>query len=276
MTHSSRSGQPAKSEPCLSLTGWGTAQADLPSIAGMRKSLPDWAPKGTPGHFLKHADEQTVLAVAAVDQAIRSSAMDPAEFRDWTIIAAPRFIGRLAGTSTLDRFSRGGGPAISPHVIPQHSLHSISGALSILLASHRPNFGVGGTADSLAEGLLASLTIPADGCTKTWLVSTAWDPEPQIDNAGQCTNSPVCHAVALALQSAAQSHNCGRLRLMLQSGPIENRRALCWYENAASLCQGLAALAPGGPAGCFAWRLSWGATLVLEVCEALSTLPAAA
>jgi hypothetical protein len=63
---------------------------------------------------------------------------------------------------------------------------------------------------------------------------------------------------------------------MLESGPIENHRALCWYENAASLSRGLAALAPGGSPGCFAWRLSWGATLVLEVSEALSTLPAAA
>lgn len=276
MTDSSRSRPSVGNEPSLCLTGWGSAKADLASVAGMRKSLPAWAPKDTPGHFLKHADEQTVLAVAAIDQAIRSSALDPAEFCDWTIIAAPRFIGRLAGTTTLDRFSRGGGPAISPHVIPQHSLHSISGALSILLASHRPNFGIGGTGDSLAEGLLASLTIPADGCTKTWLISTAWDPEPQIDDGGQCINTPVCHAVALALQSGAQSQACGSLRLMLQSGPIENHRALCWYENAASLSQGLAALSPGGPPGCFAWRLAWGATLVLDVREALATLPTAA
>src|SRR6187399_2186108 len=118
-----------------SLLGWGTARADLAAIAAMRKKLPTWAPPDTPGHFLKYADEQTVLAVAA-----------------------------------LDRFGRGGGPAISPHVIPQHSLHSISGALSILLASRQPNFGIGGTAESLAEGLLAALTFPANGRTGTLLV----------------------------------------------------------------------------------------------------------
>ena len=58
-------------EPVCSLIGWGTARADLAAIAAMRKTLPAWAPKDTPGHFLKHADEQTVLAVAAVDQAIQ-------------------------------------------------------------------------------------------------------------------------------------------------------------------------------------------------------------
>src|SRR4029078_7266493 len=97
------------------------------------------------------------------------------------ILAAPRFIGRIAGTTTLARYSKGGGPAISPHLIPQHSLHSISGALSILLSSRQPNFGVGGTGASLAEGLLAALTAPLTGCGGLWLVSTAWSPEPVID-----------------------------------------------------------------------------------------------
>src|SRR6185369_2658758 len=102
------------------------------------------------------------------------------DYRRWVVIAAPRFIGRVAGGATLNRYCRGGGPAISPHLIPQHSLHSISGALSILLASRQPNFGVGGTGDSLAEGLLAALTGPQADCGGVWFVSTAWSPEPQL------------------------------------------------------------------------------------------------
>src|SRR6478609_201011 len=151
-----------------SLLGWGTSQADLATIAGLRKKLPAWAPSDTPGHFLKHSDEQAVLAVAAVDQTISSAGLDARQFQNWSIIAAPRFIGRIAGVGTLARFGRGGGPAISPHVIPQHSLHSISGALSILLSSRQPNFGVGGTGDSLAEGLFAALTIPSANCAGAW------------------------------------------------------------------------------------------------------------
>jgi hypothetical protein len=263
-------------EPSLSLSGWGTARADLASIPAMRKSLPSWAPEGTPGHFLKHADEQTVLAVAAVDQAIRSCGSDPAHFQNWAIIAAPRFIGRLAGTATLDRFARGGGPAISPHVIPQHSLHSISGALSILLASRQPNFGVGGAGDSLAEGLLAALTFPAPLCIGAWFVATSWDPEPQINELGNCTNTPVGYAVALALESAATAQACGRLRLNAHSAPLASLSTHQQPESAAGLCRSLAGLVPGGPAASFAWRLPCGAEIVLEAREMVASLAAAA
>jgi hypothetical protein len=262
--------------PSLNLRGFGTARADLSAIAAMRKSLPAWAPPDTPGHFLKHADEQTVLAVAALDQAICSSGLQPDHYRDWSIIAAPRFIGRIAGVATLDRFSRGGGPAISPHLIPQHSLHSISGALSILLASRQPNFGVGGTADSLPEGLLAALTLPLANCAGTWLVSTGWDPEPQLDDQGRCQNAPACHAVALAFESAVKEQPCGQLRLMARGGPIESHRNIRWSDSAAGLCEALAALTPGDPSAYFAWRMPWGATIVLETRDMVAGLAAAA
>jgi len=258
------------------LVGWGTAHADLTAIAGMRKKLPAWAPADTPGHFLKYSDEQAVLAVAAVDQTISSAGLDARQFQNWSIIAAPRFIGRIAGVGTLARFDRGGGPAISPHVIPQHSLHSISGALSILLSTRQPNFGVGGTGDSLAEGLFAALTFPVGNRAGVLLVATAWEPEPQLDNEGNCTNSPVCHAVALALAAKSAARVCGNLRLNINDGSIDARRTVHWFENAAGLCNRLAALTPGGPAGCFAWRLPWGATLVLEASESVAELNAAA
>src|SRR5262245_36559462 len=198
-------------ELCLPVRSFGTAKADLAAIGAMRKSLPAWAPPDTPGHFLKHADEQTVLAVAAVDQAIRSSRLAAERYRDWAIVAAPRFIGRIAGVATLDRFGRGGGPAISPHLIPQHSLHSVSGALSILLASRQPNIGVGGTGNSLVESLLATLTLPVAPGAGNWVVSTSWDPEPEFNDLGQCLNAPVAHAVALAIEHAASGQSCGNL-----------------------------------------------------------------
>ena len=40
-------------EPCLNVSGLGTARADLPAIAALRKSLPAWAPSDTPGRRLK-------------------------------------------------------------------------------------------------------------------------------------------------------------------------------------------------------------------------------
>src|SRR4051794_4956209 len=260
--------------PTLNLCGFGTARADLAAIAIMRKSLPAWVPQDTPGHFLKHADEQTVLAVAALDNVIQSSGLAPENYRDWAIIAAPRYIGRISGTTTLARYAKGGGPALSPHLIPQHSLHSISGALSILLSTRQPNFGVGGTGDSLAEGLLAALTAPLNGSGSillpqtaagsrryggggVWLVSTAWSPEPQIGDGG-CQNGPVCHAVVLALEAAASSQSCGQLQLRTRGSANDVFQSL----DAASLCQALAALDAGGRSERFAWHLPWGATIV--------------
>ena len=247
----------------LSLLGWGTARGDRPSIDALRKTLPAWAPAGTAGHFLKYADEQTVMAVAALDQAIRTQELPSLEFAKWAIIAAPRFIGRIAGTATLARYSRGGGPAISPHVIPQHSLHSISGALSILLASKMPNFGVGGTSHSLTEGLVASLTFPFVDCQGIWLVATSWEPEPQIDEQGNCINEPVCLAAALAFQMAAPAVRCGTLRFEERRGLQPRSEAQATTET-ADLCRRLAATASGGPAVASSWSFA-GNRIVLEV-----------
>src|SRR4051812_43996636 len=113
----------------LGIEQFAAVRADLAQVATLRKAIPAWAPKDTPGHFLKYADEQTVVGVAALDRAITAGEQDATQYRDWPIIAAPRFIGRIAGTATLERFMGGGGPAISPHTIPQHTLHSVSGAL---------------------------------------------------------------------------------------------------------------------------------------------------
>ena len=259
----------------LGIRAWGTARADLAQIAVMRKTPPRWAPEGTPGHFLKHADEQTVVAVSAVDRAIQVHGLNAAELRDWTIIAAPRFIGRLGGAVTLARFAKGGGPAISPHVIPQHSLHSVSGALSILLASRASNFGIGGGPDSLADGLFTAVTHPSQGKgTGTWLVCTAWEPEPTAAREGNCTNQPVCHAVVLALQSAAADCH-GQLRLE----PCTTGPALPADDppvTVAQLCQAFEALERGLSICRFQWQLPWGAALVLEARGAAQHLSRAA
>ena len=110
--------------------------------------------------------------------------MSPA-FRKWSVVAAPRFMGRLAGVEALVRYARGGGPALSPHLIPQHSLHSVS-ALSALCSP---------AGNRIWAWAAASIRSPKD-CSPhsrsrvtpetagVWLVATAWDPEPVIDQQG--------------------------------------------------------------------------------------------
>lgn len=261
----------------LEICAHAAARADLEQIAALRKTRPDWAPADTPGHFLKYADEQTVVAVAAVDRAIQSHRQQIGELNRWSIVAAPRFVGRIGGVSTLERYGRGGGPAISPHLIPQHSLHSASGALSILLATRCPNLGVGGGADAVSEGFLTALTLPPHaGSHGVWLVCTAWDPEPVLNLEGECTNGPFCYAAALALQTTAQAQSCGRLQLSLNSQAAhsishESKPA----PSVPDLCAALDALAFGKSQN-RRWSLAWGATLSLDLrADAIQRLAAA-
>jgi hypothetical protein len=266
---------PSKAPRCaaaLALAAYGTARADLASIAALRRTIPAWAPADTPGHFLKHADEQTVVAVAAVDRAIAASGEDVSAYRNFAIIAAPRFVGRIAGAETLARFQAGGGPSVSPHTIPQHSLHSISGALSILLASREPNFGVGGIATALAEGLLAALTLPAPTARGIWLVATAFEPEPKLEASGRCLNEPAVCAAALAFRPIATAQCKGRLWLErsipCRTQPGESADG----GGAPSVTELIALLAAaaerGGVGGCqrgsLRWRFPGGATVIFE------------
>jgi hypothetical protein len=246
----------------VGICGWGSARADLAQIAALRKAVPRWAPEGTPGHFLKHADEQTVVAVSAVDRAIEAHSLVAGEQRDWTIIAAPRFIGRLGGVATLTRFSKGGGPAISPHVIPQHSLHSVSGALSILLATRAPNFGVGGGAESVTDGLFAAW-VHCSLAGQAWLVCTAWEPEPIVDPAGNCTNAPACHAIALALQSEAAACR-GQVRLQRSPDVASHEASDAAPVTVMQLAHAFEAFDRGLSICRFQWRLPWGGLLVME------------
>jgi hypothetical protein len=228
--------------------------------------LPAWAPPETAGHFLKYADEQTVAAVAAVDRAVQSGRIDLSQNRDWAIIAAPRFLGRVAGPGVLDRYARGGSQAISPHVIPNHSLHSVSGTLSILLASRGPNVGVGGGPESLDDAILAAFSLPGAGDSKgVWLVATAWSPEPVADSHGQLTNAPVCHAFALAMQSAAATGTCGELCLRLRTGPRAATEVAPEPLSVAQIVADLERSASHGPESRHTWRLSWEAEAELRL-----------
>jgi len=260
----------------LSVCGYASARADLATIATLRKAIPAWAPKDTPGHFLKHADEQTVVAVAALDNAINSRGRPIDDYRQWAIIAAPRFIGRMAGAAAFHRYSRGGGPTISPHLIPQHSLHSVSGAMSILLATHQPNFGIGGTSQSLAEGLLGALTFPQASCKGTWLLATGWDPEPQPDGTGNSAGEPVCYAAALALTTAATHESCGTLRLMPAGNSNVGTLRCRWEEHAGGLAHALVLASASATSCSFAWRLPFVGNIVLEVRSTAAQLPLAA
>jgi hypothetical protein len=259
-----------------SVEGWGLAQLALRDIAPLRKAIPAWAPPDTPNHFFKYSDEQTILAVRAVDNAMERRGLDVQKQRDWAIITAPQFMGRVSGANVFRRFHAGGASAVSPHTIPQHSLHSVSGALSVLLASRGPNVAVGGGPGALAEGLLAATSLfdnaEAPGC---WLVCTAWNPEPLPNREGNCVTEAVCHAFALALRPATAAGRCGRLTLRCDDR-LPPKSCATQPLSIPQLVTRLALQDSEALPHLFAWDFAWGGSATLSLSPAAAQMPLAA
>ncbi len=153
-----------------------------------------------PASLLKHADEQTVAGLCAVYQAIVRAGWQGACFRDWGVVAAPRFLGRPAMVAALQRFAAEGAWGVSPHLIPHRSLHSVSGTISQALQIHGPNFGVGGGPGGPLEGLLAATALLiGKQLPGVWMVLTCLSPEGPPDEAGQMPSGSQAIGMALAL-----------------------------------------------------------------------------
>jgi hypothetical protein len=184
----------------------GVVSASLDALSAIRNDPGD----AIPPRFLRHADEQTVVGVAAVLQAMGSPALSDTSFQEWGVVAAPMFPGRLSGALTFRKFQRSGSGAISPHVIPQNSLHSLSSAVSIGLSMHGPNFGIGGGPEAFIEGLTVAMSLLDPRLLPgLWLVLTQWVPEPIPDGRGSTATATECLAVALALLPDAGQQTAG-------------------------------------------------------------------
>lgn len=253
--------------PCLTLgvQAYGTFGLSLADIQPLRKQIPAWAPPDTPGHFFKYSDEQTIVAVQALDRLITDEAIDVSECREWGVIASPRFIGRLAGAATLKRFGERGDQGVSPHTLPQFSLHSPSGAMSILLGTHGPNVGMGGGPNALAEGLLAALTVFDHTRTPgMWFVATDWDPEPLPSESGDPATEGYCHAVVLLLRQADSAGLRGQLSLRNSTAPLQTQHAGAEIR-ASQLVRDLDVAAERSlPLG-FQWELPWGGRIEMQL-----------
>ncbi len=234
-----------------------------------------------PARFLRHADDHTVVGVRAVQRAMAgwsAPAGDRGEvesFDRWGVVAATCGAGRPASARTLVQYRDGGPVTVSPHVVPQCSLHATASAVSVGLGMHGPNIGVGGGTEAVGEGLLAALSIVAEpGVAGCWLVFTAWDEEPSLDDVGNAPSDATCRAIAFALDSTTS----GAMRLSLRSTPalaIAGREAPpvpCDPRESvlAPLAPWLAALDSRGGAQVgerlpLTMHLGWGATVTLEV-----------
>lgn len=187
--------------PACGITGHAVCTARLSGMAALREGgAPPGAPP-LPARFLRHCDEHTVVGIHAVLRAI-TALPGPVDRASDAVVAAPCQAGRLMAAKSLCLLKTGGAVTVSTHIVPQASLHSTAGAVSVALGMHGPHMGVGGGADALAEGLLAAATLAGSpGVPRAWLVATEWDEEPALDPAGDPTSDPLCRAIALAIEA---------------------------------------------------------------------------
>jgi hypothetical protein len=199
---------------CCDLAAYATVRVAAESLAEWRRQ-PGPVPGGPlPLSFLKHADEQTVVGLAAVLRAVHEHGL-AADFRDWGVLAAPRFLGRPVMAVALQRFQAEGAWGVSPHLIPHRSLHSISGTVSQALKIHGPNFGVGGGPGCAAEALLAAAAmLERQRLPGVWAVLTCLDPEQPPSDLGRPAAGTFCVGLALALVPGRAAHAGIRLRVL--------------------------------------------------------------
>jgi hypothetical protein len=243
----------------------GSAAARLSECAAFRKTAPAFPGVDLPGHFFKHADEQTIVALRAVEQAAERYGIDTRELTGWGLVAAPRYIGRLTGANVLYKFPRGGTTSVSPHIVAQCSLHSVAGAASIALGMHGPNVGIGGGRFAIADGLVAALTLFETACVPgVWLLVSEFDAEPLPDEEGRPLNDPTCHAVALALVPGGSGASQLTLRL---GGQANSRGQECPEPTVNEIAACIGGAQRGLAARWAAW-LPWGGRVEMRL-EAL-------
>ena len=212
-----------------------------------------------PASFLKHAEDQTVLALAAVACAIEQAGWHDRSFADWGVIAAPSWFGRVSIAQSIQRFQKDGAWGVSPHLIPQQSLHGMSGAISQALKIHGPNFGVSGGPNPAPDAFLVAAALMADGVLPgLWVVLTAHEAEwiPAADD--RAVLPPACRAVALALTPTDIDES--GLHLSIGQANATDAATLAHLADfqLGLFAEGLTAGAPG------AWRLSERHWLELE------------
>lgn len=189
--------------PACVLETHAIVEVPLSEIRALRDAPSPAGAPPLPPRFLRHCDEQTVVGVRAVLEAIAALPEPTPSFTRYGVIAAPLQAGRITAAQTLAQVAQAGGVAVSPHVVPQCSLHALASAVSVALGMHGPNLGTSGGPEAISEGLLTGLSlVNASGCDGLWLVFSEWDEEPVLDASGTPLNDPRCRAVALAMRAS--------------------------------------------------------------------------
>jgi hypothetical protein len=243
----------AGADSACGIVGHAACAARLSEIATLRDAAgPPGAP-ALPPRFLRHCDEQTVVGIHAVLRAIAALPSGRGVGGD-AIVAASCQAGRIMAAKSLALLKTGGAVTVSTHIVPQASLHSVAGAVSVALGMHGPHLGVSGGADALVEGLLAAITLAADaGAPRVWLVVSEWDDEPVLDATGAATDDPVCRALALAIEPGSAAALGLEVHFPQAAAVVSPAGGLAAFTHALEMC------GPGGALVSWTLATPWAA-----------------
>ena len=263
-----------RAAPACAIRGHAYVEAPFTGVAALRDQPPPAGAPALPTRFLRHCDEQTVVAVRGVlDVLARLDEPPPPE--SCGVVAAPCQAGRIVTARSLSQLRTGGAVTVSPHIVPQCSLHSVAGAVSVALGLHGPHLGIGGGPDALAEGLFAVFSLfEGEACTSCWLLLSDWEREPALDAAGGPLGDPLCRGLALLLTpESAACPGAARIVLAEPSGLVAPFSAddeavdLAAFSRVIGMCAAGAALT--------AWGVPcpWPARIRVESRSAASAAP---
>lgn len=255
--------QPASAPACV-VESHAIVEVPLSEIKALRDAPSPAGAPPLPPRFLRHCDEHTVVGVRAVLESIAAMPGPAPSFARYGVIGAPLQAGRITAAQTLAQVAKAGGIAVSPHIVPQCSLHALASAVSVGLGMHGPNLGASGGPEALSEGLFAAVSLVGSaGCDGLWLVFSEWDEEPILDDAGAPTNDPLCRAVALAIRPHTAADTAAVTLSLMPADAAVHRDAAAQPAGSAlaAFAWALGACAGGGAIASWAHECPWGAQI---------------
>lgn len=189
-----------------SIVSHATVEVPLSTVDSLRDGGGSPTAASLPKRFLRHCDEQTVVGTVAAIRAVDAWPQPRPSFERFAVFSASCQLGRIMGAKALAATRTAGAQGVSPHVVPQCSLHSPASAVSVGLSMHGPHIGIGGGPEAFDEGiltawsLLPSAVAAESGCAHgLWLILTGWEAEPSLDPQANPISNPACRAIAMGI-----------------------------------------------------------------------------
>lgn len=191
----------------LAIVAHGSAALTAAELAAVRQSPSDGvSPRLGPRfhklkpQFLKHSEEQTLAALAAVSAALETGEVAH-DFDRWSIVSSTRYLARTAFAAVIDKYQVDGPWGVSVQAIPHGTPHAVASTLSLALGIHGPSIGVGAAAGDESQALLSAASLLQNPhWPGAWLLFSAWSSEAPAEVVDSHSKAvPTCIAAALAV-----------------------------------------------------------------------------